>query len=433
MQLPVDVGALMGAVADIEGARALPLSVNVLIDETAPGDVIGHVRSAFASASASVRVTIGYLGASLAVPNAGDDVVVLVAGLSERVGAHAASVRKAGVPAMVVTTLPQLVNDIATVSGNPIPAGDVVFPERVSRGPLAFLEQAGEGALSKGDEVLFGMGRAACDVVRRVGANAAEIVGGEGLVERARAVAGRAADVVRCGVGGVQPAAPANGKTDRLRSEAAQPSLHPSVSPFASSGIEGDPAGDSVGAETASSEPIVLDERASALLDQRMGEWIIDACAEKRLAFALAFPFVRRPLSAESVFATSAQNAGIGLVLFIPGADMPIMTLNQAKMLLQIAAAYGQPLDARRVKELAVVVGGAFACRTAARQLTGLVPALGWAVKAGIGYAGTFAMGRAAIEYFEGGGNIGGMASVVAAARDKAVDAAASVRATARG
>ena len=30
-----------------------------------------------------------------------------------------------------------------------------------------------------------------------------------------------------------------------------------------------------------------------------------------------------------------------------PGADMPIMTLNQAKMLLQIAAAYGQPLSAR--------------------------------------------------------------------------------------
>ena len=40
------------------------------------------------------------------------------------------------------------------------------------------------------------------------------------------------------------------------------------------------------------------------------------------------------------------------LVVFIPGADMPIMTLNQAKMLLQIAAAYGQPLSAERIKEL---------------------------------------------------------------------------------
>ena len=36
-----------------------------------------------------------------------------------------------------------------------------------------------------------------------------------------------------------------------------------------------------------------------------------------------------------------------------------------------------------------------------------LVPGFGWAIKAGIGYTGTLAMGYAAIEYFEGGGEIG--------------------------
>ena len=100
------------------------------------------------------------------------------------------------------------------------------------------------------------------------------------------------------------------------------------------------------------------------------------------------------------------------------------MTLNQAKMLLQIAAAYGQPLDKRRIKELAAVVGGAFACRGAARQLVGVVPGLGWAVKAAIGYSGTYAMGHAAIEYFEGGGNVSGVANVVSQARKAAVSAA---------
>ena len=97
-------------------------------------------------------------------------------------------------------------------------------------------------------------------------------------------------------------------------------------------------------------------------------------------AFALAFPFVRRPLSVDAVNATAVQNAGVGLVVFIPGADLPIMTLNQAKMLLQIAAAYGEPLGKERVKELAAVVGGAFACRSVARQIVAFVPALGWAV-----------------------------------------------------
>ena len=34
---------------------------SVFLDETAPGDVVGHVRSAFASAGARTRVTLGYL------------------------------------------------------------------------------------------------------------------------------------------------------------------------------------------------------------------------------------------------------------------------------------------------------------------------------------------------------------------------------------
>ena len=129
--------------------------------------------------------------------------------------------------------------------------------------------------------------------------------------------------------------------------------------------------------------------------------------------------------------ATSLQNAGIGLVLFIPGADMPLMTLNQAKMLLQIAAAYGEPMSVARVKELAAIVGGAFACRSVARQVAGAVPAIGWAVKAGVGYAGTKAMGLAAVEYFERGGNIAGLAGVVSAAT--ATQIAGDVAATPAG
>ena len=164
-----------------------------------------------------------------------------------------------------------------------------------------------------------------------------------------------------------------------------------------------------------------------------MGEWVVAACREKRLALALSFPFVRKPLSLEAVSATSLQNAGIGLVLFIPGADMPLMTLNQAKMLLQIAAAYGEPMNAARVKELAAIVAGGFACRSVARQVAGAVPAIGWAVKAGVGYAGTKAMGLAAVEYFERGGNIAGLAGVVSSATAKATQIAGDVAATPAG
>lgn len=149
-------------------------------------------------------------------------------------------------------------------------------------------------------------------------------------------------------------------------------------------------------------EPLVLDEGATVLLSDRMGEWVLATCRQKRLAFAMAFPFVRKPLATEIINATALQNAGVGFLVIIPGADMPVMTLNQAKMLLMIAAAYGENLDAGRIKELAALVGGAFACRAVSRQVATVAPVLGWAVKAAVGYTGTVAMGRAAIAYYEG-------------------------------
>jgi uncharacterized protein (DUF697 family) len=79
-------------------------------------------------------------------------------------------------------------------------------------------------------------------------------------------------------------------------------------------------------------------------------------------------------------------------------------------MLLRIAAAYGQPLGTERVKELGAIIAGGFAFRTIARQFLGLVPGFGWAVKGSIAYGGTVAMGKAAIEYFEEGADVGSIA-----------------------
>lgn len=153
------------------------------------------------------------------------------------------------------------------------------------------------------------------------------------------------------------------------------------------------------------SDVLVMPEASGVV--GRFADWLVDACASKRLALAHNFAFVRRAVAEDAVRTTAWQNAVIGAVAFVPGADMPVMTANQAKMLLQIAAAYGQPLGADRVKELAAVVGGGFAFRAIARQAIGVVPVLGWAVKGGVAYSGTVAMGRAAIRYFEDGADLG--------------------------
>lgn len=151
---------------------------------------------------------------------------------------------------------------------------------------------------------------------------------------------------------------------------------------------------------------LIVGEDIVEVVDGRLAGWLADEIASKRLALAHNFPFMRRAVAEEAVRATAWQNGLVGVVAIIPGADMPIMTANQAKMLLQIAAAFGERLGPDRIKELAAIVGGAFVFRTVARQALGFVPVLGWAVKGGIGYGGTIAMGMAAIAYFEQGADL---------------------------
>ncbi len=151
---------------------------------------------------------------------------------------------------------------------------------------------------------------------------------------------------------------------------------------------------------------ILVGDDATDVVGDRLARWLVDEISSKRIALAHNFAFMRRAVADEAVRATAWQNALIGTVAVIPGADMPLMTANQAKMLLQIAAAYGEPLGTERLKDLAAVVGAGFAFRTVARQVIGLVPILGWAIKGGFGYGGTVAMGKAAIAYFEEGADL---------------------------
>jgi uncharacterized protein (DUF697 family) len=96
------------------------------------------------------------------------------------------------------------------------------------------------------------------------------------------------------------------------------------------------------------------------------------------------------------------QNGVIG-ALPIPGADMPAITANQGRMVLGIAAAHGEEISLNRARELLGVLAAGFGLRALSRQIVKLVPVAGWAASGAIGYAGTLAMGRTAILYFERG------------------------------
>jgi uncharacterized protein (DUF697 family) len=133
-----------------------------------------------------------------------------------------------------------------------------------------------------------------------------------------------------------------------------------------------------------------------------LAEAVVDAAGEGAVALASRLPALRDEACGQLITHTARQNAVVGVLFFLPGTDMPVMTLNEARMVLRIAAAHGEPVGKERALELLGVVGSGFGLRAAARQLLNFLPGPGWAIKGGVAYSGTQAIGRAAQAYFDG-------------------------------
>lgn len=165
-------------------------------------------------------------------------------------------------------------------------------------------------------------------------------------------------------------------------------------------GVEVYLSGEAVeGAETVSLSSAVSGEVVSGELAPRIAGALE---ADYLVPLGRGYPVLRRAVCEEIICHNARQNAVIG-ALPIPGADMPAITVNQVRMVLGIAAAYDEELSMERARELIGVLAAGFGFRALSRQILKLVPVAGWAAAGVVGYAGTLAMGRAAILYFERG------------------------------
>ena len=162
-----------------------------------------------------------------------------------------------------------------------------------------------------------------------------------------------------------------------------------------------------VGPEPTTGVPYTL---ATDVLPLRPGEGFpleelgrLLAAKDENAAVALAarLPALRRGVVDALVARVARQNAAIAAAVFIPGVDFPVLTLNQLRLVLRIAAANGEEIDAERLPEILGVVGTALGFRAFARQALGVIPIAGWAVQGAVAYAGTRTLGEAAIRYFE--------------------------------
>lgn len=111
---------------------------------------------------------------------------------------------------------------------------------------------------------------------------------------------------------------------------------------------------------------------------------------------------LRRSAAQRVVRHAAVLNTAVGAEP-VPFLDIPILLTMQARMILRIAAIYGEPFTSHHAKEMISTIAGGLAFRYLAQQGAKLVPVGGWAVAGGIAALGTWAMGNVAIEYFESG------------------------------
>ena len=119
------------------------------------------------------------------------------------------------------------------------------------------------------------------------------------------------------------------------------------------------------------------------------------------IPLAARLPVLRRPVCEALIARFSRRNGLIAAAIFIPGVDMPVLTLNEIRLVLRLALVHGQEIDRVRGVELLGVVGAGFGFRALARELLDLAPGPGWVVKGSVAYGGTRAIGEAAVRYFD--------------------------------
>jgi uncharacterized protein (DUF697 family) len=134
---------------------------------------------------------------------------------------------------------------------------------------------------------------------------------------------------------------------------------------------------------------------------------IVEAHPWMTIALGRALPAYRRQLARKLILNASLLNAIIAAAP-VPILDIPLLLVSQVRLVLRIAAVYGETLSARHARELLTTMAGSIVLRYLSVELAALVPVLGWLAAGTIIGTGTWAMGRVAVAYFEGGRQLSG-------------------------
>jgi uncharacterized protein (DUF697 family) len=121
---------------------------------------------------------------------------------------------------------------------------------------------------------------------------------------------------------------------------------------------------------------------------------------EDGTGLAAKLPVLREPVCRALISSFARRNGVLAAAIFMPGADFPVLTTNQLRLVLRIAAAHGQEIDAQRAPEVLATIGNGLAFRRIAHRTLAAVPVAGWALQGAVAYAGTRTVGEAALRWF---------------------------------
>ncbi|MDX9956582.1 MAG: GTPase [Anaerolineae bacterium] len=151
--------------------------------------------------------------------------------------------------------------------------------------------------------------------------------------------------------------------------------------------------------------PIPVSARTGKGITENLLPAILQAQPALAIAMARELPGVRAQIVTRIIRQAAWFNAAISIQP-IPGLDIPILLASQTRMVLRIAAAYGESMRVSHARELLTAIAGSLLSRYLGMQLAKLVPVLGWGVSSIVSATSTYAIGETARRYFEAGGNV---------------------------
>lgn len=147
---------------------------------------------------------------------------------------------------------------------------------------------------------------------------------------------------------------------------------------------------------------IPISARDGANVSEELIPALINASPEAAIVLGRQLPQFRREAANKLVRSATLISLAAGLEP-IPLVDIPILLGNQIRLVLRIAAVYGEPMSAQHMRELVTTIAGGLALRYLAEEAAKAMPFGGDLVAGAIAAAGTWAIGQVAIEYFESG------------------------------